>query len=219
MQEVKTPFNGVVAAPRLLQTEFDTGNTAYSKDLLRMISSAAENVDQIFARVRQLLRYENMPYFQLQEEEFEFMKWLKDLLQSMMGLFLEKGISIAKQVSKDFPALIVADKTYLTQILYNILMNALKFSPEATIVEINCFGTENKLCIAISDQGIGIPQSEIPFIFKEFHQINADITAKFGGMGIGLSIVKQLLEIMGAGINVTSEPGAGSTFCVVLPIK
>jgi signal transduction histidine kinase len=74
-------------------------------------------------------------------------------------------------------------------------------------------------CIEITDRGIGIPSSDMPHIFKEYHQIVSGHKTKFGGMGLGLSIAKNLTKIMGGNIEVKSEVGEGSTFTVTLPLK
>lgn len=220
LHEIGTPINGVVTASILLKSEIESGNTEFAQELLQMIFSAASNLNEIYERVKQVVRQENRQKFQLMETTFDFRKWLDNLLQSMLALFMEKEISVVKQVPKDFPILISADKVYLTQIIYNILMNALKYSPESTIVSVTCFTDDKeRFCIEITDQGIGIPEAELPLIFKEYHQITADIKSRFGGIGLGLSIVRNLTEIMGGSVAVKSEVGVGSTFTVAFPLK
>lgn len=220
LHQVGVPVNGIVSACLLLKHELDKGNTAYAQELLQMIFSAAGNLNEIFVRVKQLVREDQLPEFRLTETLFDFRKWLDELLQSVMPLFMEKEISVVKQVPRNFPLLVYADKTYLTQILYNILMNALKYSPESTVVSISCFGSDwRQLCIEVTDMGIGIPKDKLPFIFGDYYQVRSDVTARFGGMGLGLAVVKKLLKVMGGAVTVKSEEGTGSTFTVVFPLN
>lgn len=220
LHEIGTPINAVVSAARLLKLELDNGNTEFAHELIQMIFSSSNYLHEIFERVRQTAQQENMQKFQMDEIIFDFRKWIDGLLHSMAALFMEKEISIVKRVSEDFPTTIYTDKTYLTQIIYNILSNALKYSPKSTGVTIVCYVRDkNAACIEITDQGIGIPSTELPYIFKEYHQIVSGYNTKFGGMGLGLSIAKSLTEIMGGSIDVKSEVGEGSTFTVILPLK
>ncbi|WP_173003092.1 HAMP domain-containing sensor histidine kinase [Chitinophaga sp. SYP-B3965] len=220
LHEIGTPINAVVSASRLLKLELDNGNTEFAHELIQMIFSSSNYLHEIFERVRLAAQQENMQKFQMDEIIFDFRKWVDNLLHSMAAMFMEKEISIVKRVSEDFPATIYSDKTYLTQIIYNILSNALKYSPKSSGVTIVCFVRDkNTACIEITDQGIGIPTSELPHIFKEYHQIVSGYKTKFGGMGLGLSIAKNLTEVMGGNIEVKSEVGEGSTFTVTLPLK
>lgn len=220
LHEIGTPLNAVVSASRLLKAELENGHTEVARELLKMISSSADYLSEIFERVRQVTRQENMPAFQVEETIFEFRDWADNLLHSMAALFMEKEISIRKVVADDFPLTIYCDKVYLTQITYNILINALKYSPACTSVSVTCFiERDESFCIEITDQGIGIPPARLPFIFKEYYRIAPDDKSKFGGMGLGLSIAGALTRLMGGSIYVMSEPGAGSTFTVMLPLK
>lgn len=220
LHEIGTPVNGIVSACLLLKDELDKGNTAYAQDLLQTIFSAAGNLNEIFVRVKQLVREDQLPEFRLTETLFDFRKWLDELLQSVMPLFMEKEISVVKQVPRNFPLLVYADKTYLTQVMYNILMNALKFSPESTVVSVSCFLNEGQqFSIEVTDMGIGIPEDKLPFIFEDYYQVTRDVTARFGGMGLGLAIVKKLLEVMGGEVTVKSEVGTGSTFTILFPLN
>ncbi len=220
LHEIGTPINGIVTASRLLQQELENGNQEFIQELIQMIGTSASYLQEIFERVRQAAQQENLHRFQLDEIIFDFSKLLDGILHSMAPLFMEKEISVVKRISDDFPHTVFSDRTYLTQIIYNILTNALKYSPKASRVTITCFvrGGE-KLCVEIADQGIGIPAKELPYIFKEYHQIVSGVPSRFGGMGLGLSIVRNLAEVMGGNVEVKSEVGVGSVFTIVLPWK
>jgi signal transduction histidine kinase len=99
-----------------------------------------------------------------------------------------------------------------------LIDNAIKFSPNGGKVKVNAERCDDKVCIAITDQGIGIPKDQVGHIFQAFYQVDSSSTRPFGGAGVGLSIVKLILDKLGSSIEVTSKPGAGSTFSFTLPI-
>jgi len=219
LHEIGVPINGVVTAATFLKREIESGDTEFVEELLQMIFSAASNLNEIFERVREVVRQENQQKFQIMETLFDFRKWLDNVLLSMSALFMDKTISVVKQVSKDFPSFIYADKVYLTQIVYNLLMNALKYSPAGSVVSVTCFADADRFGIEIADQGMGISAAELPLIFQEYRQLASGFKSQLGGIGLGLSIVKNLTEAMGGEITVKSEVGAGSTFTVTFPLK
>jgi signal transduction histidine kinase len=188
------------------------------EELLDMIASGAGNLAEIFERVRQSVRYENVARYRLMEDTFDFRKWLDNLVLSMLPLFMEKGISLVKHIPEDFPSQIYADRVYLSQVVNNLLVNALKYSPPLTAVSITCFKGDGMFGIEITDQGIGIPAKKLPFIFEEYSRMSGDIRTKFGGIGLGLSIAQNLAALMGGRIEVKSREKEGSTFTVIMPV-
>jgi two-component system phosphate regulon sensor histidine kinase PhoR len=219
LHEIGVPVNGVVTAATFLKREIESGDMAFVQELLQMIFSAANSLNEVFERVREVVRQENQQKFQIMETHFDFRKWLDNVLLSMSALFMDKTISVVKQVSKDFPSSVYADKVYLTQIVYNLLMNALKYSPAGTVVSVSCFADAGKFSIEIADQGIGIAAAELPLIFQEYRQLANGLRSQLGGIGLGLSIVKSLTEAMGGEIAVKSEVGVGSTFTITFPLR
>ena len=126
-------------------------------------------------------------------------------------------------MSNDFPQWVEGDPTRLRQILFNLLNNALKFTSRGQvslqaqrIVQLD----KNKvqIQITISDTGIGLSQEQIAHLFTAFHQADASITRKYGGTGLGLAISKQLIELMGGSLHVSSKLGQGSSFVILLPL-
>ncbi|TWF31745.1 histidine kinase/DNA gyrase B/HSP90-like ATPase [Chitinophaga polysaccharea] len=215
LHEFRAPINAITAAVRLLN-DSPEGNQEFRKGLLQMISTSADNLGAIQERVDEVVQLEKIQKYQLCESHFDFRVWLHALIYSMYPIASEKDIKIIKQVSPDFPVEIEADKTYLTQILYNIIYNSIKYSDKSTIVTISC-SVQEKICIEISDQGEGIPPAELPFIFNEYYQVDAGRKKK--GVGLGLSIAKKLVEIMGGAITVKSVLSEGTAFSIQLPIR
>jgi signal transduction histidine kinase len=101
----------------------------------------------------------------------------------------------------------------------NLINNAIKFTEQGSVnVNLSLSGKRHWL-MGVQDTGIGIPESELPTIFEAFRQVDSTVTRKYGGFGLGLTIVKQLTELMGGEISVTSILGTGSRFTVKLPLR
>jgi PAS domain S-box-containing protein len=146
---------------------------------------------------------------------------LENLHASMDKITADKGLSIISELDPAMPAQMVGDPQRIQQILINLVGNAIKFTEMGAIrVNINRIDSKHWK-IEVADNGIGISENEIPYIFDTFRQANnMEVSTRMhGGVGLGLSIVKQLVELMGGEIHAKSENGKGSTFTVTLPLK
>jgi len=114
---------------------------------------------------------------------------------------------------------IYADKIKLKQILHNLLNNALKFTPDNGHIEVEAKKLENTIEICVKDNGIGIPEDKHQIIFEPFKQVDSSLSRMYSGTGLGLTIVKNLVELHGGEIKVKSELTKGSTFTVLWPVK
>lgn len=123
---------------------------------------------------------------------------------------------ITVEVERGVPAMF-ADFERVTQVLRNLLSNAIKFTPEEGTIRVRCFAAGEGVAIEVTDNGIGIPADALPRLFDRFYQVDTSSTRRYGGTGIGLNIVKSLLDLMGGRIEVESAVGRGSTFRFVLP--
>jgi CheY-like chemotaxis protein/anti-sigma regulatory factor (Ser/Thr protein kinase) len=120
-------------------------------------------------------------------------------------------------VAPGTPRAIVGDPTRLRQVLVNLLANAIKFTERGSVAVSVERGREDALLFAVTDTGIGIPDTQLAAIFESFSQADASVTRRYGGTGLGLSISRQLVELMGGRLRVESEVGRGSTFSFTLP--
>ena len=128
-----------------------------------------------------------------------------------------KGIAIDAAFEKH-PRLITADADRVQQMVWNVLANAVKFTPNGGKIEVRITGTPDVVNLVISDSGKGISAESLPFVFERFRQANASVNRHEGGLGLGLALVHQLVELHGGRIEVTSEgAGRGSTFIISLP--
>jgi signal transduction histidine kinase len=133
------------------------------------------------------------------------------------GLAGEEG-RIRLSVPPDLPVLLT-DRQLLGRVLSNLLDNALKYSPEGTRCELGAERAGDDIRFWVRDHGIGIDQSKIDKIFDRFYQVDSSHTRSFRGAGLGLSLVRDLLEHLGGTIEVQSSPGEGSTFTVTVPAR
>ncbi|MGC8945797.1 MAG: GAF domain-containing protein [Anaerolineae bacterium] len=128
----------------------------------------------------------------------------------------EAGITIRTEVSGDVP-IILADREHLLLALSQLLDNAIKFSPQGGTVWIRSWSEGKWVNVAFQDEGIGIPKEHLPHIFERFYQVDGSTTRRFGGMGIGLALVWEIMEAHRGSIRVESEVGKGSTFILSFP--
>jgi PAS domain S-box-containing protein len=146
---------------------------------------------------------------------------LENLHFSMDKITTDKGLSLVSKLSPAMPEQIVGDPQRIQQILINLVGNALKFTEKGIIQVSIDLADSNQWKMEVSDQGIGISENELPYIFDTFRQANnlEFSTRMHGGVGLGLAIVRQLVELMGGEIYARSEVGHGSTFTVTLPLS
>jgi len=215
--EIRTPINGIAGMASLLSQK----PTAKEQvTYLNAIKSAAENLKVIINDILDLASIESG---KLNFEKIGFN--LHELLVSIVDSFSvhakQKGIDLSFKLDGNINKILVGDPFRLNQILINLISNALKFTHGGSI-QINC-NLEKKSTKALSvridviDTGIGIPTDKLTKIFESFSQADASVTRKYGGTGLGLTIVKQLVELQKGKITVKSEEDAGSTFSIIIP--
>ena len=217
--EIRTPLNAILGFTRLLQKE--PGSQA-AKEHVQAIQSSGENLLTIINDILDLSKIE-AGMMRIEPVPFN----VRDLLHSVTTLFLqkanEKNLQLLTEVNPEVPATVSGDPTRLTQILVNLIGNAIKFTHQGSIrVLIAQEGTQGQqvlLGITISDTGIGIEPEKLQAIFERFRQAEDTVTRQYGGTGLGLSIVKELVELQQGHIHVDSEPGKGTTFHVTIPYQ
>ncbi len=149
-------------------------------------------------------------------EPVSVMELVHQAIVALRAVHPLNGIQIEALIDKDLP-LVWADRNGLVRVLQHLLDNAVKFSPNGGHVEVIARRDGDRaVWIGVRDHGIGIPPGELEHIFDQFYQVDGSTTRPYGGMGIGLSIVKLIVEGHGSKINVESRPNAGSTFSFTL---
>jgi signal transduction histidine kinase len=143
---------------------------------------------------------------------------LENLHSVMDQMAQEKGLKLTSEIEDDLPEVLNGDGARLQQILVNLVNNGVKFTNQGT-VHIRMFCPfENTWGIEVSDTGSGIPEHELPYIFDTFRQVEGGATRVHGGFGLGLSIVRQLVNLLNGDINVRSKVDEGTTFTITLPL-
>jgi signal transduction histidine kinase len=144
---------------------------------------------------------------------------LLDGVQDVMGVLAQaKGLELTSHVADDVPTTLSGDRQRLHQILINLVSNAIKFTEQGT-VRVRAYRPDAAhWALEVSDTGCGISPEAQSYIFDPFGQVDDPVTREHTGFGLGLSIVKQLVTLMGGEITLASKVGRGSTFSVVLPL-
>ena len=217
--EIRTPLNAILGFTNLLSRQpLDQTPREYADAIHR----AGENLTVI---VNDILDLSKLDAGMIRLEKITFS--LRDLLQSVGMLFngkaTEKQISFTSEVGDEVPDMLQGDPTRLTQILVNLLGNAFKFTDHGSVgVRVHASSLNDQstqLTIEVSDTGIGIGAGELAHVFDRFRQAEDATNRKYGGTGLGLTIVKELVAIQQGHILVTSEPGAGTRFQLTIPYQ
>ncbi|MGA1285912.1 MAG: ATP-binding protein [Rubrivivax sp.] len=216
--EVRTPMNAIIGHADLLAR---TPSADAQRTHAQAIQSACQ---RLLAIVNDVLDFSKLQAggLTITPQPFDPV----DLLDRVHTLFLprarERGLAFTLDIAPGLPRRLTADGKRLEQVLVNLVDNAIKFTPEghvtlrAGIDDNAAQGTT--LRVAVSDSGIGIDPAQQARIFEPFSQADGSITRRFGGTGIGLSLSRRLVTLMGGGLTVRSEPGKGSTFEVRMPL-
>jgi signal transduction histidine kinase len=139
-----------------------------------------------------------------------------DVVADFQALAQQKSIHLLAEVDTT-GVLIRGNPIHLWQMLENLLSNALKFTPEMGTVAVHLHRTDTHIVLEVSDTGIGIASDQLERIFERFYQVDGSVTRRYGGTGLGLALVKQIVEAHCGRVTVESQPGHGSTFRLFFP--
>jgi signal transduction histidine kinase len=142
---------------------------------------------------------------------------IEKALRQATAQFEEKGVTLENLAPPATPA-VLADQDRLTQILLNLLGNALRYTPDGGKVSVSAAREQGWLAISVSDTGVGIAPEHLPHVFDRFYRVDESRSRSSGGSGIGLTIVRRLVEAHGGTIRADSRPGEGTTFTFTLPL-
>ncbi len=216
--EIRTPLNGILGITQILQSTLDNKKNREKVDILN------QSGEHLLTVLNDILDFSKIEQGKLKIEFNEFV--FKDLIKSLETIYLplcvNKGLTfeIENQIKEE--QVVRTDQVRLNQILFNLLSNAVKFTSNGgVVVRFSLESSHNKqyhLNVEVHDSGIGITQSSLDTMFEPFVQAESTTTREYGGSGLGLTIVKNLLDLMGGDIRITSKLGSWSLFCVQLPI-
>ncbi|WPO77832.1 ATP-binding protein [Flavobacterium sp. KACC 22761] len=216
--EIRTPLNAIIGFTDLLaQTELDETQ----RDYIESVQIAGENLLLIVNDILDLSKMES-GNLTIDAEPFNLKKTLKHVY-NLLKVKAHKEVEFNLFLDADMPDMVIGDQGRLNQILVNLIGNALKFTVEGDVTvsvkKVDETEDHYSLRFSVKDTGIGIPEDKLKTIFERFTQAEESTTRKFGGTGLGLNIVKQLVELQKSEIQVKSKEGRGSEFSFVLSYK
>jgi len=217
--EIRTPLNAVIGLTNILLMESPKPEQLENLNTLKF---SARNLMSI---INDILDYNKLlsGNVVIDNHDFSLKELLDGMYLSMSSLASSKEIEIKYSIGEDTPEIVVGDSTRLLQIINNLVSNAIKFTHKGFVeIKITKKGFKkgfHQLEFSIEDTGIGIPEDKYETIFEEFRQTSGAVTREYGGTGLGLPIVKQLLNMMGSEIQFKSQVGVGTMFCFTISFK
>jgi len=222
--ELRTPLNGIIGIAESL-IDGATGKLPETTNFnLALISSSGKRLSSL---INDILDFSQLKHktIELQTKSVNLREIVFVILKLSQPLVGTKNLQLINSVAPELPP-IAADENRLEQILYNLIGNAIKFTESGTVEISAALITSHEesspnpeLAITVSDTGIGIPEDKLERIFESFEQADGSTAREYGGTGLGLAVAKQLVELHGGKISVSSDVGVGSQFIFTLPLS
>jgi len=217
--EIRTPMNAILGMSRQLQKTNLNGDQQLYLDT---INNAGEHLMVIINDILDISKIE-AGKLTLEKIGFDFRDVIKNTVEVMQLRASEKGLLIKTKIDDKITSVLNGDPYRLKQILFNLLSNAIKFSEKGNVC-IDCELLEQdkaiqRIQIKVTDNGVGMTEEFLKNLFQSFTQEDKSVTRKFGGTGLGMTITKQLTELMGGYVKVESEKNVGTTFILSIPFE
>ena len=218
--EIRTPINAIIGMTTIAKGSDELARKDYC---LSKIENASSHLLSVINDILDMSKIE-ANRFELYYEKFNFERMLQKVANVISFRVDEKHQIFTVHIDKDIPAYLFGDDQHLTQVIANLMSNAVKFTPEGGNIKLNAELVEEQgescvIKVGVTDTGIGISPEQQERIFASFMQAESSTTRKYGGTGLGLPISKHIVETMGGKIWVESELDKGSTFAFTIKIK
>lgn len=210
--ELRTPLNGILGFSELL---LDRSKDDLVKECSETIHANGKHLLELLNSILDLAKIE-AGHMALESGEEDLRKLIREIASLHARTAQTKGLDLVVSVDPGLPDLFRCDRTRVTQVLNNLLHNAIKFT-ETGEVKLDVVMQGKSLKLSVADSGPGIPAAEQATVFERFRQADTFVTRKHGGTGLGLALCRELLSLMHGTITVTSEPGQGARFDVIIP--
>lgn len=219
--ELRTPLNVMNASTQLL--DFYNKNDTQAKfgdKINKTVGTLRQNIFRLLRLINNLIDISKVDsgFVELQVNNYNIVDIVEDITLSVVDYVENKGISIEFDTEVE-EKIIACDRDKIERVMLNLLSNAAKFTNKGGLIKVDIFDSENNIKICVKDTGIGIPKDKQDLIFERFRQVDMSLSRENEGSGIGLSLVKSLVELHGGYIEVQSEIGLGSEFVITLPAK
>lgn len=208
--ELRTPLTHIRGYLELLSTG-DLGSV--NNEQYRSLMTMQRSTDRLEKLIEDLILFSmaERGTISLHVKAFDLNQLCRDLVTAYQQRAAEHNHDLTFDGSRQ-PAIIQADRDKIQWTVQQLIENAIKFTPDGGIVQVKMFPVEEFIAVSVSDNGIGIPQERIQEIFEPFHQLDGSSTRRYGGTGLGLALVRKIIEAHGSMVQVESIPGKGSTF-------
>ncbi len=211
--EIRTPMNAIIGMTSIAKS---SENTARKDYCLERIDSASHHLLGVLGDILDMSKIET-DSFQMVQAAFDFEKMLMNTIGMINFRVEEKNQNLVMALDPSVPTFILSDEQRLSQVITNLVLNAVKFSPEGSEIRMGVTKAaeqdgELTLQFTVQDHGIGIPSDQIERLFASFEQLDGSHSRKYGGSGLGLVISKRIVELLGGEIHVESEVNQGTTF-------
>jgi two-component system sensor histidine kinase BarA len=215
--EIRTPLSAVIGFSRLLH---ETEDSVIAQESIRVIKQTAK---QLLCVVDDILNFSRLEAGSvvLESIEFDLPTCLENVIAMMSPAAHEKGLELVLHLHGNFPRQVVGDPTRLSQVLTNLISNAIKFTTTGHVFVEGMLSDDaaqaSFVSLSVQDTGEGMSEAEMGTVFEAFNQADSSITRRYGGTGLGLPISKRLVEVMGGRIHLQSEKAKGTSFYLEIP--
>ncbi len=214
--ELRTPMNSILGLTELIIEKAPLSGK--NKERLEVVLKSGKRLMSLINDILDLSKIE-AGKMEIRDEDVLLEEIIEEVLSTVTPLALDKGLSFNVQRKCNTKIIINTDRGRVTQVLINLIGNAIKFTEKGKVELIVSFTAERMLKLSVVDSGIGISTENQKLIFEEFRQLDGTTTRKYSGTGLGLAICKKIIDLLGGKIWVDSLEGSGSTFSFTIPLK
>lgn len=214
--ELRTPLTIIRGYTDLMQERALGDLSSEQEEALTVMQ---RNIERLLFMINRLLLMRSIREEPIVREPLHLERWLQALVQEWHPVAEEKDFILHLDIASSLPP-VTADPQLLRQVMDNLIHNAMKFSPKGSTISIAAYPEGDHVIIAVSDKGVGIPPDRLEKVFDPFYQVDGGLSRRFEGLGIGLTLCKQIIELHGGRIWAESEgEGKGTTFYGALPVE